>query len=184
MGERTKMKKKRQQEPPLPPHNIEAEMAVLGSILLGGSDGGQIRKRILTRLRREHFWLERHRIIYEAMLAVNERGRPPDFLIVGDELEQRGQLEQAGHLSYLTALTLAPGSWLNGEYYSDIVARLARERRAREIGLKLYAASQRGLDDRVNQLRSELDALGKEVQEAEECSTRRVVSFEVRDGEQ
>ena len=169
---------KREQGPPLPPHNIEAEQAVLGSILLGGSDGGQIRKAILTRLRPEHFWREQHQIIYEAMLAVNEGGRPPDFVVVADELEQRGQLEEAGDRSYLVSLTLAPASWLNGEYYTDIVARLARERRAREIGMELYAASQKGLESRVGELRAELENLDEEVH-----SARRVVSFEVKDGE-
>lgn len=150
---------KKKQGPPLPKHNMEAEQACLGSLLLGGADGKSLHADIIAKLQPEAFWRESHRTIYEAILAVNEEGRAPDIILVADELDRRGQLEQAGNRSYLTALILAPGSWLNGLHYAGIVARLARERKAQEISLQLYAASQCGWDAKAAGLQAKLDEL-------------------------
>lgn len=114
---------------PLPPHSIENEQAVLGCVLLDGAAGGRIWPAILQILSPNSFYREQHSIIYRAMLSLNERDIPCDLLTLSDELEKRGQLEEAGNTSYLTQLALAPHSHFNGPYYARIVAEKAEARR-------------------------------------------------------
>jgi replicative DNA helicase len=77
-----------------PPHNLEAEQSVLGSILL--SDRSLYALVIEEGLRPEDFYRDRHRLIYEAMLALYNESEPVDALTVIDRLRQRGKLEEAG----------------------------------------------------------------------------------------
>ena len=82
---------------PEPPQNIEAEQAVLGSILLN-------RDAIIavaSWLRPDYFYLQRHAQIYAAMLACYNRRVPPDARTVADELRRHNQLELIGGIIYL-----------------------------------------------------------------------------------
>nr|HMN28632.1 DnaB-like helicase N-terminal domain-containing protein [Caldilineaceae bacterium] len=74
------------------PANLEAERAVLGSLMI---DPDAIIK-VASFLRAEDFYRERHGWLYEAMLALNERREPLDFVTISDELERRAQLEEIG----------------------------------------------------------------------------------------
>jgi replicative DNA helicase len=108
---------------------IKSEAAVLGSILLDGAVGGRIWPEVLELLTPDSFYREAHSIIFRAMLDLNSRNLPCDLILVVEELEQRGQLEEIGGASYLTSLALAPGSWLNAYHYARIVAEKAEARR-------------------------------------------------------
>src|SRR5436190_2900278 len=109
----------------LPPQNVEAEQSVLGSILI---DRDAI-VRVAGFLRPEDFYREAHRTIYQAVLDLFERREPADFVLLCDELERRGRLEQVGGPAYLTSLINMVPTAVNVEYYGHIVERCAILRR-------------------------------------------------------
>ncbi len=84
----------------LPPHNHEAEQALLSGILIDAEALGKILELITP----DDFYRETHRKIFEAMLALYERNEPTDLLTVGDELRKTSMLEAAGGMSYLATL--------------------------------------------------------------------------------
>ena len=109
----------------LPPQNVEAEQSVLGSILI---DRDAI-VRVAGFLAPEDFYREAHRTVYQASLDLFERREPADFVLLCDELERRGRLEQVGGPAYLTSLINMVPTAVNVEYYGHVVERCAILRR-------------------------------------------------------
>lgn len=107
------------------PANLEAERAVLGSLLI---DPDAIIK-VANFLRAEDFFRERHGWLFDAMLVLHERREPLDFVTVVDELERRGQLEEIGGPAYITDLIGGTPTSINVDYYARIVERTALLRR-------------------------------------------------------
>jgi replicative DNA helicase len=107
------------------PHNIEAEQAVLGALLI---DPDAI-FRINTFLRADDFYVERHRWLYDSILALHDRGEAVDFVTLCDELERREQLAELGGAAYITWLIDATPTALNVEHYGRIVERTSTLRR-------------------------------------------------------
>lgn len=107
------------------PANLEAERAVLGSLMI---DPDAIIK-VANFLRAEDFFRERHAWLYEAMLALNERREPLDFVTIVDELERRSQLEEIGGPAYLTDLISNTPTAMYVDHYARIVERTALLRR-------------------------------------------------------
>ena len=68
----------------VPPHDVEAEMALLGSLLLDGEMVGAV----VPLLRPDDFYRTAHRRLYETVLSLYERGDPCDVLLVMKELER------------------------------------------------------------------------------------------------
>jgi replicative DNA helicase len=78
----------------VPPHNLDAERAVLGAVLL---DERHLHSLIVEEhLRPEHFYREQYSAIFAAMLELFESDRKIDQLTVGETLRQRGKLEEVG----------------------------------------------------------------------------------------
>ncbi len=107
------------------PHNIEAEEAVLGSLLI---DPDAIFK-VASFLRPDDFYREKNGWIYAAILDLHERREPADFVTLCDELERRGQLAEVGGAAYITSLINAVPTAIHVEYYAHIVERCAILRR-------------------------------------------------------
>jgi replicative DNA helicase len=107
------------------PHNIEAEQAVLGALLI---DPDAI-FRVNTFLRADDFYVERHRWLYDSILALHDRGEAVDFVTLCDELERREQLAELGGAAYITWLIDATPTALNVEHYGRIVERTSTLRR-------------------------------------------------------
>ncbi len=107
------------------PHNVEAEEAVLGSLLI---DPEAI-FRVSPFLRPDDFYIVKNGWIYEAILSLHERRQPADFVTVCDELENRGQLEEVGGPAYITYLINAVPTSIHVEAYAHIVERTAIRRR-------------------------------------------------------
>jgi replicative DNA helicase len=110
---------------PLPPHNTDAEEALLGSLLI---DRDAIAP-IAAFLRPEDFYRERNALIYGAMLALHQRGEPVDIVTLSDELRRTERYEAAGGLAYLTSLLTVVPTSLHAERYARIVERAAVRRR-------------------------------------------------------
>ncbi|QGP92129.1 Replicative DNA helicase [Neomoorella glycerini] len=105
----------------VPPQSLEAEQSVLGAIMLDR----EALLAVLEILKVEDFYREAHRLIYRAILDLNERGEAVDLLTVTEELRRQGQLEVAGGAAYLTSLTGDVPSVANAGYYARLVAEKA-----------------------------------------------------------
>jgi replicative DNA helicase len=103
----------------LPPHSIQAEEAVLGSILKNPSSV----VRVSDFLRPEDFYQQRNKHVFRAMLSLFTDGKPIDYHSTADRLEQQGAYESAGGLLYLSELNLATPSAAHIEHYGRIVER-------------------------------------------------------------
>ncbi|NLP36958.1 MAG: replicative DNA helicase [Firmicutes bacterium] len=105
----------------VPPQNLEAEQSVLGSMLID-------REAIVIAselVRPTDFYREGHQKIFEAMLALSERGEPVDLITLSEELEQQNLLETVGGISYLTTLANIVPTAANVSYYARIVQEKA-----------------------------------------------------------
>ncbi len=109
----------------IPPQNLEAEQSVLGSLLL---DRDAIIK-IADLIASDDFYDERHRIIYLAILALYDERASIDILTVSNKLEEGGNLEKIGGISYLTTLVNAVPSSAHVVHYANIVRRKGTLRR-------------------------------------------------------
>ncbi|MDI3299637.1 MAG: replicative DNA helicase [Bacillota bacterium] len=101
----------------VPPQAIEAEQQVLGALLL---DRDAL-VRIAVMLTPQDFYKEAHRVIYEAMLALFDRGQPVDVITLADELGRKDQLERAGGVAYLASLASSVATAANVDYHARIV---------------------------------------------------------------
>jgi len=124
------------------PANLEAERAVLGSLLI---DPDAIIK-VASFLRAEDFYRERHAWLYEAMFSLHERHEPLDFITVVDELARRNQLEEIGGPAFIADLISTTPTAMYVDFYARIVERTAVLRRlisaATEIVELAYDESQ------------------------------------------
>jgi replicative DNA helicase len=110
-----------------PPHSIEAEQSVLGAVLLW--DGALYGLVIEEGLKPEDFYRDRHRLIYESMLALYQESQPVDPLTVTEHLRSRGELENAGGQAEVDGLTGAVPAVGNALRYGRIVREHALLRR-------------------------------------------------------
>lgn len=115
----------------IPPHNLDAELGLLCSCIL---DGGS---EILTlcvdaKLRPDSFYKLGHQHIFQAMLRLYERGVPIDEIVLAEQMEKEGTLEDAGGRPYLNeigdavATSLHAAHWLEIVREKDMIRRLIR----------------------------------------------------------
>jgi replicative DNA helicase len=105
----------------LPPHDIDAEEAVIGSLLI---DGTAIYK-IATFLQQPDFYSERNQWIYGACLSLYQRSEAINQITVAQELDRQGKLEACGGAAYLSHLISICPTSLDIEHYAQIVYRLS-----------------------------------------------------------
>ena len=113
------------ENPKIPPHNLEAEQSVLGSLLI---DREAIYK-IMDILTPEDFYREAHKIIYETMLELIAKHEPIDIIALSNKLKERKALEDIGGQSYLSSLSNIVPTSSHVNNYADIVQKKATLRR-------------------------------------------------------
>ncbi|GAW32564.1 replicative DNA helicase [Carboxydocella sp. JDF658] len=101
----------------VPPHNLDAEQSVLGSMLL---DQEAVFK-AMEIIRAEDFYRDAHRLIFEAICDLADRSEPVDIITVAEELRQRGQLDKVGGAAYIATLSGIVPTAANVEYYARII---------------------------------------------------------------
>jgi len=116
----------------IPPQNIEAEMAVLGAMLLGERAAIERASELLLR---DDFYREAHARIYEAMLAISEKGEPVDIVTLSEELQRRNHLELVGGLAYMMQLGEFVPTTSNVTYYARM-ASLPSSRSCQRLSTK------------------------------------------------
>ncbi len=109
----------------LPPHDVEAEEAVIASILV---DPEAIYK-VAPKLRPEDFFREKNAWVYEACRALWDRSESINQITVAHELARRGKLEDVGGVAYLSRLVTELPTPVGVEHYAGIVQRDAIYRR-------------------------------------------------------
>jgi replicative DNA helicase len=109
----------------LPPQDIEAEEAVIGSLLI---DSEAILK-VATFLKAEDFFDETNQVIYQACFSLYQRNEVINQITVAHELMRQNRLEQIGGAAYLSHLISGCPTSLHVEYYAQIVSKMAVMRR-------------------------------------------------------
>jgi replicative DNA helicase len=109
----------------LPPHNLEAEVATLGAILL---DAPAV-TRVVDYVRPGDFYRQAHGRIFESILHLWDRGESIDLITLTNELQTAGHLDRVGGAAYISSLTTAVPTSANVEYYAQIVQQTSLRRR-------------------------------------------------------
>ena len=120
-----------------PPHNLEAEQSVLGAILL--TDRPMYALVIEEGLRPEDFYRDRHRLIYEAMLALYNDSEPVDVLTVTDRLRQSGKLDEAGGAPAVDELAALVPAAAHARRFAQIVRENALLRRLQTASYEIQS---------------------------------------------
>jgi len=116
-----------------PPHNVEAEEAVLGAVLASG----RLLAEVAGLLEEADLYRPAHRAIWRAILRLADRGEPTDPITVLGELEQAGELADVGGGPFLHTLVAAVPTVANAGHYARLVAETARRRRVIDLGIQL-----------------------------------------------
>ena len=125
----------------VPPHDLEAEIAVLGSMLLDPEAAG----RVVSILRPDHFYRGPHADVYQVLTELYDANRAIDIVLLREELQRRGVLEKIGGTSFLSRIVASVPTAANAEHYARIVrdAGLRRSviQAANEIEVEAYEGS-------------------------------------------
>lgn len=108
----------------VPPHDLEAEIAVLGSMLLDPEAAG----RVVAILRADHFYLGTHSDVFGVLTELYDANRAIDIVLLREELQRRGLLEKIGGTSFLSRIVASVPTAANAEHYARIVAEAGLRR--------------------------------------------------------
>lgn len=121
----------------LPPHDIEAERALIGSLLLDRDAIVAVAHTVSA----SDFYRPEHATIYTAIKSLMRKRVPVDTVTVSAELAAFGQSEQVGGVPALVDLMIAVPTAVHAEYYAETVARLASKRRLIEAATRIVQAA-------------------------------------------
>jgi hypothetical protein len=116
-----------------PPHNLEAEEAVLGAVLTAGRLLGEV----AAVLEEADFYRPAHRAIWRAILRLADRDQPTDPVTVLGELDHTGELADVGGGPFLHTLVQSVPTVAHAAHYAELVADTARRRRVIDLGIRL-----------------------------------------------
>ena len=140
---------------PVPPHNLEAEESVLGSVMLS-PDAANI---AFEKLHAEDFYKPVNQIVFEAVGALFDGNQPIDAVTVADRLRRTGELDRVGGAGYLATLLDGVPTTSNVAYYAEIVSETASRRRLLRAGslLGVYAMqTERRIEDVLDAAEAEV----------------------------
>lgn len=127
----------------IPPQNIEAEQAVLGSVLIDK----EVLFKIGGILKSEDFYRDDHRDIFGAMLDLFEKRSPIDLVTLTDELKRKKKLEASGGATYLTSLANSTVSSAHVVKHAEIVSEKAVLRRLISAATQIIEQSYQERED-------------------------------------
>ncbi len=143
-----------------PPHNVEAEMAVLGSMLV---ERDAVVK-ATDALKPEDFYKEIHRLIFEAILKLHNSNQEADVITVGDALKLSPTFQSSGGPALLVELTEKVPTSLHVEHYAKIVHEKSLLRTLIENARKISRDAQSGkmsADDLVDSAQEHFFSIGQ-----------------------
>lgn len=122
-----------------PPHDKDAEQAVLGGMMMATSVVDDVSEILMG----EDFYEPRHEMIFSAIISLVHGGRPADPIALADALEKRGSLTTIGGAPYLHEILAASPIATNATHYAEIVRDHSLRRKIISAGMK---ATQLGFD--------------------------------------
>ncbi len=137
------------------PHDLEAEEAVVGSILIDGDSF----LRVAPLLKPEDFYREKNQICFSACVALFQRDEAIDQVTLARELSRTDQLETVGGMAYLSHLVSITPTSANAPYYAEAVSKTSTMRRLIDAASKISAIGYEDTDDVENTLRQAEDTL-------------------------
>jgi replicative DNA helicase len=117
----------------VPPHDLEAERAVIGAMLVSETAVAAVAERLAA----EDFYSEVHRIIYGAMMRLYSRGDPIDQLTLTNELRSVNEFERIGGRAYVFQIVESVPTAANAGRYADIVRGKALLRAVIDVGSRI-----------------------------------------------
>ena len=117
----------------VPPHDLEAEKAVIGAMLVSEMAASAVAERLTA----EDFYSEVHRIIYGAMTRLYARGEPIDQLTLTNELRSIGEFDKVGGRAYVFQIVESVPTAANAARYADIVRGKALLRDIIDVGSRI-----------------------------------------------
>ena len=136
------------------PHNIEAEEAVLGSLLIDGECVAR-----LSSLKGEDFYRERNRICFDAALALFQRDQAVDQVTLAGELARTERLDLVGGMAYLSHLVAITPTSAHAEDYAQVISRTSRMRSLIDAGNRIVTLGYADTEDIEATIRQAEDAL-------------------------
>ena len=127
----------------VPPQNLEAEIAVLGSMLIEEEAIGQA----VEIANASFFYRDAHKKIFQAIVDLYSSNKAVDLVTLTEELKRRGALEEVGGAAYLTELTAAVPTAANVAHYARIVKEKAILRNLINTATQIVAQSYDGQQD-------------------------------------
>lgn len=121
----------------VPAQDLAAEQQLLGAMILSADALREARALLQGR----HFYRQAHRLVFEALLAMADRGEEPDLVGLSEELRAHGRLEQVGGAVALARLVDLPAAASNLHVIARVVRERAVRRAAEAQGLRLIEAS-------------------------------------------
>jgi len=122
---RDRKKKPVSQGPKIPPQNLDAEMSLLGAVLIDE----EVLADISDRVKAQDFYDKRHVLIFEGMMRLYEHHRPVDLLTLSEEMNTKSELDIVGGSAYLTDLTNYVPTAAHAKAYADLIKQKAVRRR-------------------------------------------------------
>jgi replicative DNA helicase len=117
----------------VPPHDLDAERAVIGAMLVSETAVAVVAERLAA----EDFYSEVHRIIYGAMMRLYSRGEPIDQLTLTNELRSVNEFERIGGRPYVFQIVESVPTAANAGRYADIVRGKALLRAIIDVGSRI-----------------------------------------------
>ncbi len=154
----------------VPPHSIEAEQAVLGGLMLENTAWDHVADRVVEL----DFYRPEHRLVFGAIRDLAEKSSPFDVVTLGEVLERRDALEEAGGMSYLGTLARDTPSAANIRAYADIVRERSVLRRLIAVGTEIADC---GFEPKGREMRELLDLAERRVFEIAEAGHKHTQGF-------
>ena len=162
----------------VPPHNIEAEQAVLGALLLNWGAMSEV----VSILRPDRFYSLQNQVIYEAMQKLFSKNATGDTISLINELTVENKLEQAGGAAYIASLTDTVPSAANIDYYAEMVLDRAARRDLIHISSELKASSfnlQKKSEDLLDDAEQKIFALAERNETTQVYSAKDIMFKEI-----
>jgi len=125
---------------PIPPHDLIAEQAALGTMLLSADAIAEVMEIIAGR----DFYKLKHAELFDAIITLYGRGEPVDHVTITAELVRRDVFNRIGGAPYLHTLMATATTAANGAHYAEIVAEKAQLRRLIAAGTRVVQLGYNG----------------------------------------
>lgn len=126
-----------------PPSDLNAEMSVLGSMMLDAAATVEVRAKI----GRDAFYSADHQVIFDGLARLSDAGKPIDGVILKDELIRAGVFDEIGGIETLGEIISSVPSAAHAGHYAEIVRRLHLRREAIAIANRIQREAYRGAAD-------------------------------------